>query len=179
MKITVIGAGYVGLVTAVGFSDLGNEVICMDKMPSKLSKLSKGISPIYEPGLTELLQKQIKQGKIRFTDKIEEGINFSDIIFLCVGTTQGDTGKADLSQVEEASIDIAYNMNSYKLIIEKSTFLVNAYQWVKTVIKRYLKKDINFDVVFNPEFLREGSAVYDFTHSDKIECFDPLAMENS
>jgi UDPglucose 6-dehydrogenase len=179
MKITVIGAGYVGLVTAVGFSDLGNEVICMDKMPSKLSKLSKGISPIYEPGLTELLQKQIKQGKIRFTDKIEEGINFNDIIFLCVGTTQGDTGKADLSQVEEASIDIAYNMNSYKLIIEKSTFLVNAYQWVKTVIKRYLKKDINFDVVFNPEFLREGSAVYDFTHSDKIECFDPLAMENS
>ena len=97
MKITVIGAGYVGLVTAVGFSDLGNEVIFMDRMPSKLSKLSKGISLIYEPGLTELLQKQIKQGKIHFTDKIKEGINFSDVVFLCVGTPQEDTGKADWS----------------------------------------------------------------------------------
>jgi UDPglucose 6-dehydrogenase len=168
MKITVIGAGYIGLVTAVGFADLGNEVICMDKMPSKLSKLSKGISPIYEPGLTKLLQKQIKQGKIHFTDKIEEGVNFSDIIFLCVGTPQGDTGKADLSQVEEASIDIAHNMNSYKLIIEKSTVPVNTYQWVKTVIKRYLKKDIKFDVASNPEFLKEGSALDDFMNPDRI-----------
>ena len=86
MKITVIGAGYVGLVTAVGFADLGNEVICMDKMPSKLSNLSKGIYLIYEAGLTELLQKQIKQGKIHLTDKIKEGINFSDVVFLCVST---------------------------------------------------------------------------------------------
>ena len=168
MKITVIGAGYVGLVTAVGFADLGNEVICMDKMPSKLSKLSKGISPIYEPGLTELLQKQIKKGKIHFTDKIEEGVNFSDIIFLCVGTPNGDTGKADLSQVEEASIDIAHNMNSYKLIIEKSTVPVNTHQWVETVIKRYLKKDIKFDVASNPEFLKEGSALDDFMNPDRI-----------
>ena len=168
MKITVIGAGYVGLVTAVGFANLGNEVICMDKMPSKISKLSKGISPIYEPGLTELLRKQIKQGKIHFTDKIEEGINFSDVIFLCVGTPQGDTGKADLSQVEEASIDIAHNMNGYKLIIEKSTVPVNTHQWVKTVIKRDLKKDIKFDVASNPEFLKEGSALDDFMNPDRI-----------
>jgi UDPglucose 6-dehydrogenase len=168
MKITMIGAGYIGLVTAVGFADLGNEVICINKMPSKLSKLSKGISPIYEPGLTELLQKQIKQGKIHFTDKIEEGVNFSDIIFLCVGTPLGDTGKADLSQVEEALIDIAHNMNSYKLIIEKSTVPVNTYQWVKTVIKRYLKKDIKFDVASNPEFLKEGSALDDFMNPDRI-----------
>jgi len=168
MKITVIGAGYVGLVTAVGFSDLGNEVICVDKIPSKLSKLSKGISPIYEPGLTELLQKQIKKGKIHFTDKIEEGVNFSDIIFLCVGTPQGDTGKADLSQVEEASIDLAHHMNSYKLIIEKSTVPVNTHQWVMTVIKRYLKKDIKFDVASNPEFLKEGSALDDFMNPDRI-----------
>lgn len=168
MKITVIGAGYVGLVTALGFSDLGNEVMCVDKMPSKLAKLSKGISPIYEPGLTELLQKQIKKDKIHFTDKIEEGVNFSDIIFLCVGTPQGDTGKADLSQVEEASIDIAHNMNSYKLIIEKSTVPVNTHQWVKTVIKRYSKKDIKFDVASNPEFLKEGSALDDFMNPDRI-----------
>ena len=168
MKITIIGAGYVGLVTAVGFADLGNEVICVDKMPSKLSKLSKGISPIYEPGLTELLQKQTKKGKIHFTDKIEEGVNFSDIIFLCVGTPNGDTGKADLSQVEEASIDIAHNMNSYKLIIEKSTVPVNTHQWIKTVIKRYLKKDIKFDVASNPEFFKEGSALDGFMNPDRI-----------
>ncbi len=168
MKITVIGAGYVGLVTAVGFADLGNEVICMDKMPSKLSKLSKGISPIYEPGLTELLQKQIKQGKIHFTDEIKEGINFSDVVFLCVGTPQEDTGKADLSQIEESSKDIAHNMNSYKLIIEKSTVPVNTHQWVETVIKRYLKKDIKFDVASNPEFLKEGSALDDFMNPDRI-----------
>ncbi|PKP59084.1 UDP-glucose 6-dehydrogenase [Candidatus Atribacteria bacterium HGW-Atribacteria-1] len=168
MKITVIGAGYVGLVTAVGFADLGNEIICVDKMPSKLSKLSKGISPIYEPGLTELLQKQIRQDKIHFTDKIKEGVNFSEIIFLCVGTPQGDTGKADLSQIEEASISIAHNMNSYKLIIEKSTVPVNTHQWVKTVIKRYLKNDIKFDVASNPEFLKEGSALDDFMNPDRI-----------
>ena len=168
MKITVIGTGYVGLVTALGFSELGNEVMCVDKMPSKLAKLSKGICPIYEPELTELLQKQIKKGKIHFTDKIKEGVNFSDIIFLCVGTPQGDTGKADLSQVEEASIDIAHNMNSYKLIIEKSTVPVNTHQWVKTVIKRYLKNNIKFDVASNPEFLKEGSAVYDFMNPDRI-----------
>jgi len=168
MKITIIGAGYVGLVSAVGFADLGNEVICVDKMPSKLSKLSKGISPIYEPGLTELLQKQTKKGKIHFTDKIEEGVNFSDIIFLCVGTPNGDTGKADLSQVEEASIDIAHNMNSYKLIIEKSTVPVNTHQWIKTVIKRYLKKDIKFDVASNPEFFKEGSALDGFMNPDRI-----------
>lgn len=168
MKITVIGAGYVGLVTAVGFADLGNEIMCVDKMPSKLSKLSKGISPIYEPGLTELLQKQIGKGKIHFTDKIEDGITFSDIIFLCVGTPQSDDGKADLSQVEEASIDIAQNMNGYKLIIEKSTVPVNTHQWVKTVIKRNLKKDIKFDVASNPEFLKEGSALDDFVNPDRI-----------
>ena len=168
MKITIIGAGYVGLVTAVGFADLGNEVICVDKIPSKLNKLLKGVSPIYEPGLTKLLQKQIKKGKIHFTDKIEEGVNFSDIIFLCVGTPNGDTGKADLSQVEVASIDIAHNMNSYKLIIEKSTVPVNTHQWVKTVIKRYLKKDIKFDVASNPEFLKEGSALDDFMNPDRI-----------
>ena len=168
MKITVIGAGYVGLVAAVGFADLGNEIICVDKMPFKLSKLSKGISPIFEPGLTEMLQKHIKQNKIHFTDKIEDSIAFSEVIFLCVGTPQGDTGKADLSQIEEASKDIAKHMKSYKLIIEKSTVPVNTHQWVKRVIKRYAKENIEFDVASNPEFLKEGSAVYDFMNPDRI-----------
>ena len=168
MKITVIGAGYVGLTTTVSFAELGNEIMCVDKLPSKIEKLSKGISPIFEPGLPEMLQKHIRQNKIHFTDKIEDGIAFSDIIFLCVGTPQNDDGKADLSQIEEASKDIAKHMKSYKLIIEKSTVPVNTHQWVKRVIKRYAKKNIEFDVASNPEFLKEGSAVYDFMNPDRI-----------
>ncbi len=168
MKITVIGAGYVGLTTAVGFAELGNEIVCVDKLSSKIEKLSKGISPIFEPGLPEMLEKHIKQNKIRFTDKIEDSIAFSEVIFLCVGTPQGDTGKADLCQIEEASKDIAKHMKSYKLIIEKSTVPVNTHQWVKRVIKRYAKENIKFDVASNPEFLKEGSAVYDFMNPDRI-----------
>ena len=168
MKITVIGAGYVGLTTAVGFAELGNEIVCVDKLSSKIEKLSKGISPIFEPGLPEMLKKHIKQNKIHFTDKIEDSIAFSEVIFLCVGTPQGDTGKADLCQIEEASKDIAKHMKSYKLIIEKSTVPVNTHQWVKRVIKRYAKENIKFDVASNPEFLKEGSAVYDFMNPDRI-----------
>jgi len=168
MKITVIGAGYVGLTTTVGFAELGNEIMCVDKLPSKIEKLSKGISPIFEPGLPEMLQKHIRQNKIHFADKIEDGITFSDIIFLCVGTPQNDDGKADLSQIEEVLKDIAKHMKSYKLIIEKSTVPVNTHQWVKKVIKRYAKKNIEFDVASNPEFLKEGSAVYDFMNPDRI-----------
>ncbi|WP_456384313.1 UDP-glucose dehydrogenase family protein [Persephonella sp.] len=169
MKITVIGAGYVGLVTAACFADLGNEVMCVEKVSSKLEKLCRGISPIYEPGLTEMLQKNIKEGRIHFTDKIKEGVDFADTIFLCVGTPQGEDGKADLSQVEEASRQIAQNMTDYKLIIEKSTVPVNTHQWVKKTVKRYIKDpSIPFDVASNPEFLREGSAIYDFMNPDRI-----------
>lgn len=168
MKITVIGAGYVGLVTAACFADLGNEVMCVEKVSSKLEKLCRGISPIYEPGLDEMLQKNIKEGRIHFTDKIEEGVNFSDVIFICVGTPQSESGKADLSQVEEAARQIATHMDRYKLIIEKSTVPVNTHKWVKKTVKRYAKKDIEFDVASNPEFLREGSAIYDFMNPDRI-----------
>jgi UDPglucose 6-dehydrogenase len=142
--------------------------MCIEKDSSKLNKLSQGISPIYEPGLTEMLQKHIKQNKIHFTDKIEDGIVFSDIIFLCVGTPQNDDGKADLSQVEEVAKEMAKNMKSYKLIIEKSTVPVNTHQWVKTVIKRYARKNIEFDIASNPEFLKEGSAIRDFMNPDRI-----------
>ncbi|MEJ5172901.1 MAG: UDP-glucose/GDP-mannose dehydrogenase family protein [Hydrogenothermaceae bacterium] len=168
MKITVIGAGYVGLVTAACFADLGNEVMCVEKISSKLEKLCRGISPIYEPGLDEMLQKNIKEGRIQFTDKIEEGVNFSDVIFICVGTPQSESGKADLSQVEEAARQIATYMDRYKLIIEKSTVPVNTHKWVKKTVKRYAKNDIEFDVASNPEFLREGSAIYDFMNPDRI-----------
>lgn len=168
MKITIIGAGYVGLTTTVGFAELGNEVTCVDKLPVKIEKLSKGISPIFETGLSEMLQKHIKQNKIHFTDNIENGIAFSEVIFLCVGTPQGDTGKADLCQIEETSKDIAKHMKNYKLIIEKSTVPVNTHQWVKRVIKKYAKENIEFDIASNPEFLKEGSAIYDFMNPDRI-----------
>lgn len=140
MKITVIGAGYVGLVTAACFAELGNQVMCVEKISSKLEKLCRGISPIYEPGLDEMLQKNIQENRIFFTDKIEEGVKFSDVIFICVGTPQSESGKADLSQVEEAARQIAINMDSYKLIIEKSTVPVNTHKWVKKTVKRYAKR---------------------------------------
>lgn len=168
MKVTVIGAGYVGLVTAACLADTGNKVMCVEKVKSKLATLKKGESPIYEPGLTELLQKNIASGNILFTDDIEEGAKFSEAIFLCVGTPQSENGKADLSQVEEAARQIAKVADGYKLIIEKSTVPVNTHKKVKMTLNRYANPDVTFDVASNPEFLREGSALYDFTNPDRI-----------
>jgi len=168
MKITTIGAGYVGLVTAACFAELGNEVLCIKRTDKNIEKLQNGILNIYEPGLTKLLQKNIKEGKIRFTTNIKEAIEYSDIIFICVGTPQSETGKADLSQVEEVSRQIAQNLNSYKLIIEKSTVPVNTYQWVKKTVIRYANENVEFDLASNPEFLREGTAIYDFMNPDRI-----------
>jgi UDPglucose 6-dehydrogenase len=168
MKITVIGAGHVGLVTATCFADLGNKVICVERFSSKLNDLCRGISPVYEPKLAEMLPKNINEGRIHFTNRVEEGVSFSDVILLCVGTPQDQIGNADLSQVEEASRQIARNMNGYKLIIEKSTVPVNTHQWVKKTIIRYAKNDVSFDVASNPEFLREGSAIHDFVNPDRI-----------
>ncbi|MFN3603437.1 MAG: UDP-glucose dehydrogenase family protein [Leptonema sp. (in: bacteria)] len=169
MKVTIIGAGYVGLVTAVCFSELGHDVMCIEKDKKKLDKLKNGQSPFYEPGLDSLLQKNLENKKIFFTDSIGEGVDFSNVIFLCVGTPQGEDGKADLSQIEEASRQIALNIKSYTLIVEKSTVPVNTHQWVKKTIKRYLKDStVEFDVASNPEFLREGSAIEDFMNPDRI-----------
>ncbi|MDO9044805.1 MAG: UDP-glucose/GDP-mannose dehydrogenase family protein [Methanobacteriaceae archaeon] len=168
MNITVIGAGYVGLITAACFADLGNEVLCIEKRESTVNKLQKGESHIYEQGLTEILQKNLEEGRIRFTTNMEEAVKFSEVIFICVGTPQSDDGKADLSQVEEASRQIAEHLNGYKLIVEKSTVPVNTHQWVKKTIKRHAHEDAQFDVASNPEFLREGTGIYDFMNPDRI-----------
>lgn len=168
MKITVIGAGYVGLITATCFADLGNEVLCVEKIESNVHKLQKGISHIYEQGLTEILQKNLKEKKLRFTTDMEEAVKFSEVIFICVGTPQGDDGKADLSQVEDVSRQIAQYLNGYKLIVEKSTVPVNTHQWVKKTIARYAHEKSEFDVASNPEFLREGVAIHDFMNPDRI-----------
>lgn len=168
MKITVIGAGYVGLVTSVCLAELGNEIVCVENNADKLCELNRGMSPIYEPGLTQMLQKYIEEGKLTFTSKMEEGVKFSDIIFVCVGTPESKVGKADLSQVEAVSREIAQNMDSYKLIIEKSTVPVNTHKLIERTIKRYAQEDLEFDVASNPEFLREGYAIFDFLNPDRI-----------
>lgn len=168
MKVTIIGAGYVGLVTAVCLAEMGNHVMCVEKISSNIKELNRGMSTIYEPGLTEMLQRNLESGKITFTVDMKEGVNFSEVIFICVGTPQSETGKADLSQVEEVSRQIAEYMDSYKLIIEKSTVPINTHKLIKRTVKRYLEKDIEFDVASNPEFLREGYAVSDFMDPDRI-----------
>jgi UDPglucose 6-dehydrogenase len=168
MKISVIGAGYVGLVTAVCFAELGNQVLCVEKISSSITELNRGMSTIYEPGLTEMLQKNLDEGNIKFTDDMKEAVNFSEVLFICVGTPQSESGRADLFQVEEVSRQIARHMESYKLLVEKSTVPVNTHKLIKRTVERYLEKDLEFDVASNPEFLREGYAIQDFMNPDRI-----------
>ena len=168
MKIAVAGAGYVGLVTATCLADLGNEVTCFDIDESKIQKLNKGIVPIYEPGLEELLTINRKKGRLSFTTNLKKAIKDSEIIFICVGTPPRENGEADLSAVDNVARTIADVMESYKLVVEKSTVPVNTGEKVAKTIKSYNKHKVDFDVVSNPEFLREGSAVDDFMHPDRI-----------
>ncbi|WP_461832406.1 UDP-glucose dehydrogenase family protein [Aquifex sp.] len=169
MKLTVIGGGYVGLVSAACFSHVGHEVLVVEKVPEKVELLRKGISPIYEPGLEELIREGLKEGKLDFTTDIRSGIEFSDVLFICVGTPPNADGSADLSQVEEVARLTAEYMEGYKLLVNKSTVPVGTQKRVKETIKLYLNgRDVNFDVASNPEFLREGFAVKDFLEPDRI-----------
>ncbi len=168
MKICVVGTGYVGLVTGTCFADLGNDVICVDIDKEKIEKLQKGICPIYEPGLEELLRRNLKEGRLFFTTDLGHGTENSEVIFIAVGTPPKQNGEADLSFVEDVSRKIAHTMKSYRLIIEKSTVPVQTGEWVKRTISRYNTHKIDFDVASNPEFLREGSAVSDFLKPERI-----------
>ncbi|MEJ5339313.1 MAG: UDP-glucose dehydrogenase family protein [Aquificaceae bacterium] len=169
MKLTVVGGGYVGLTTGVCFAHLGHEVMVVEKVPQKVVLLSAGKCPIYEPGLEELLQENLKAGRIAFTTELREGLEFSQVIFICVGTPQKPDGSADLSQVEEVARETAKLMTSYKLLIEKSTVPINTHTLIKKTVQRYLRDPgIPYDVASNPEFLREGSAVEDFLKPDRI-----------
>lgn len=168
MKITIIGTGYVGLVTGVCLADLGNNVICVDKDMEKIKKLEKGLSPIYEPGLEELIIKNLKEKRLVFTNSIEYGVKNSEIIFIAVGTPADKTGKPDLSAVFEVAAQIGNYMNSYKIVINKSTVPVGSGDMVAKIIQKNLKKRVKFDVISNPEFLREGSAINDFMYPDRI-----------
>ncbi len=168
MDISIIGSGYVGLVTGACFAELGNTVICADNDVKKISGLKKGLVPIYEPGLKELISYNLKNKRLKFTSSIREAVKASEVIFIAVGTPTLENGEADLTGIEKVARSIAQNMVGYRLIVEKSTVPVETCSWVKKTISTYVKKGYKFDVVSNPEFLREGSAINDFTHPDRI-----------
>lgn len=168
MKISIIGTGYVGLVTGVCLSDFGLEVLCVDKDEKKIKILNSGGIPIYEPNLKELLKKNITEGRLKFSNDLKFAIEQSQVIFIAVGTPSNNDGSANLKQIEEVARQIAEHINDYKIIVNKSTVPVGTAQKVKNIISKYQNKNYSFDVVSNPEFLREGSAVYDFSHPDKI-----------
>jgi UDPglucose 6-dehydrogenase len=164
----MIGTGYVGLVSGACFADLGNDVICVDKNNEKITKLKKGIIPIYEPGLEELVKKNYKSKKLIFTSNISDAIQKSNIIFICVGTpTKKNSNAADLSQIFNVSKVISKNIKSSKIIINKSTVPVTTGDEVEKIISKRVNKKL-FSVVSNPEFLREGEAIRDFIYPDRV-----------
>lgn len=168
MNICVIGTGYVGLVTGVVFSDLGNEVICVDKDEEKIACLRAGVMPIYEPGLEEIVGRNQDEGRLTFTTDLAQAVKKSEIIFIAVGTPPKDNGETDLSQVEAAARGIAGAMERYKVIVNKSTVPVGTGNFVREIIETNRRRNVEFDVVSNPEFLREGSAIQDTLVPDRI-----------
>ena len=168
MKLCMIGTGYVGLVSGVCFSDLGNEVICVDKDKNKIDNLKKGIIPIYEPGLEELVLNNYKNKRLNFSSNLKDSIKKSDIVFICVGTpTKKNSNSADLTQVFSAAKEISKSINKFKIIINKSTVPVTTGDEIEKIISRKVNKKF-FSVASNPEFLREGEAIRDFIYPDRV-----------
>ena len=168
MKLCMIGTGYVGLVSGVCFADLGNDVICVDKDNNKINNLKKGIIPIYEPGLEELVLKNYKNKRLNFSTNLKESIKKSDIVFVCVGTpTRRNSNSADLSQVYSVAKEISKSINKFKIIINKSTVPVTTGDEVEKIIAKKVSRKY-FSVVSNPEFLREGEAIRDFIYPDRV-----------
>lgn len=168
MKLSVIGCGYVGLVSGACLAGLGNEVICVDIDKRKVALLRKGRMPIYEPGLGDLVRENVRKRRLFFTSDLKQAVRKSDVIFIAVGTPPRPNGEADLSFVENVARTIAKEMGSFKIIVEKSTVPVETGEWIKKTVERYAKKGARFEVASNPEFLREGTAVKDFMRPDRI-----------
>ena len=166
MKVTVVGTGYVGLVAGACFADTGNHVICVDIDEKKIEQLNNGIIPIYEPGLEELVKNNYKTGTLKFTTEIKTGVEDSDIIFIAVGTPPDEDGSADLQYVLAVAKSIGEYSNGYKVVVDKSTVPVGTGEKVSAEIKKYTKNE--FDVVSNPEFLKEGAAIKDFLYPDRV-----------
>ena len=167
-KITVIGTGYVGLVSGAGISDFGHHVTCADIIESKIKLLKNGEIPIYEPGLHELVDRNVNAGRLSFTTKVDEAIQQADVIFIAVGTPQSDNGEANISAVESVARSIGKNLNNYKVICTKSTVPVGTGDIICELIRENMVDGGEFDYVSNPEFLREGSAVKDFLWPDRV-----------
>ncbi len=167
-NICVVGTGYVGLVTGVCFADLGNHVVCVDIDPHKVDTLNSGKSTIYEPGLEELLARNLHSGRLTFTGSYTAGLEHADFVFITVDTPMGDDGAADLRSVKAAAQSIGENMNRSIIIIDKSTVPVGTGDVVSEIVATHAPENMNFSVVSNPEFLREGSAVSDFFNPDRI-----------
>jgi len=168
MQIAVVGTGYVGLVTGVCLSDIGHNVTCVDIDESKVERMKQGISPIFEPGLEELMVKNYEAGRLNFTTKHAEAFNNAQVAYIAVGTPQREDGTADLRFIEQVAKDIAQNLQNDAVVVTKSTVPVGTNERVKSIILEYLTKDVNVEVVSNPEFLREGSAVSDTFNGDRI-----------
>jgi UDPglucose 6-dehydrogenase len=168
VNICVVGTGYVGLVTGAVFADLGNDVVCVDSARAKIESLRAGRMPIYEPGLEEMVTRNVEDGRLAFTSDLVAGVRHSDVIFIAVGTPAQDSGETDLSQVEAVAADIGRAMDRYKVVVNKSTVPVGTGGLVREVISRHQATPIEFDVVSNPEFLREGSAIEDTLRPDRI-----------
>lgn len=162
----MIGTGYVGLTTGACLANLGHDVICLDIDSKKIDNLNKGIMPIYEPGLKELVERNGKEKRLQFTIDLKKAIEFAEVVFLAVGTPQDDDGKADLKYIFKAAEDIAKSMNNYKVIVIKSTVPIGTAEKVNDILRRHTM--YQYDVVSNPEFLREGSAIRDFTSPDRV-----------
>ncbi|MBU7594454.1 UDP-glucose dehydrogenase family protein [Metabacillus halosaccharovorans] len=168
MKIAVVGTGYVGLVTGTCLSEIGHTVTCIDIDSTKVEKMRAGQSPIYEPGLDEIMIKNINENRLFFSTQHEDGFDNADVIYIAVGTPEKEDGSANLSFVEQVAKDIATNVKKDTIVVTKSTVPVGTNHWIKKIIKDNLLNNVKVEVVSNPEFLREGSAIYDSFNGDRI-----------
>lgn len=168
MKIGMIGSGYVGLVTGACFAHMGHSVLCVDHDRKKIAALKKGRVPIFEPGLEEMIQHNVRGGRLSFSSSTADAVAQAEVLFICVHTPPKPNGEADLTYIENVAKEIAKHLKSYRLIVEKSTVPVETGEWIKTTIKKYVRKGVPFDVASNPEFLREGSAIQDLLKPERI-----------
>ena len=171
MKLSVIGTGYVGLVTGTCFAEMGNDVLCVDTDPAKIACLERGEVPIYEPGLKEIIDRNVRQGRLHFTTDVQEGVRFGTCLFIAVGTPPDEDGSADMRHVLDTAATIGRYMTDYKLVVDKSTVPVGTADAVRATIAQALRErgvEVPFSVVSNPEFLKEGAAVEDFMRPDRI-----------
>ncbi len=179
MHIAVIGTGYVGLVTGACFAEFGVDVTCVDVDESKIARLKQGEIPIYEPGLDQIVEKNVKAGRLHFTTDIAEGVKKAEVVFLAVGTPPKADGSPDMSYYQQAAKDVAEAMDDYKVLVTKSTVPVGTGKWLKEFVSKNLKSPLEFGVASNPEFLREGAAIADFMRPDRvvIGSNEPRAIE--